>query len=578
MAVKTDMSKAYDRIEWSFLKAVFLRFGFHELWTDWVLNCVSSVNYSFLINGSLQGQVIPSRGLRQGDPLSPYLFILCTEVLSGLCKNAQVKGTLLGMRVARRSPLINHLLFADDTMFFSKTSVKSCETLMTILKRYKSASGQCINVAKSGITFSSKTPLEVKERVKKILGITNEGGIGKYLGLPEHFGRKKKDIFTGIVDKVRQRTLSWSTRFLSGAGKLVLLKAVLAAMPSYAMSCFKLPLSLCKRLQSAFTRFWWDDKPDKRKMSWVAWEKLTSLKSEGGLGFRDLATFNDSLLAKIGWNLIRKPNSLLAKVLLGKYCHSSPFIEVSTLSNASHGWRGILAGRDILRKGLGWIVGNGEDINVWNSPWLSTSTPRCPLGPPNKDSLNFKVKDLLCSQTLQWNRVEILKFLPHHEEDILSLVLSSTHRPDKLRWLPVKSGSYSTKSGYAVARGDPAQAPAEDFNWKSNIWKVNTSPKIRMFLWKATRKALPVGTALSSRGIVAETARKRCGQLEDAVHIFLSCSYAAKVWDLAPVLHKPRSEDCPSVKKLLEKARASLSLPPVGLGTAPLFPWILWFL
>ncbi|CAE6126157.1 unnamed protein product [Arabidopsis arenosa] len=229
-----------------------------------------SVSYAFLINGSPKGSVSPSRGLRQGDPHSPYLFILCTEVLSGLCKKAQLHGSLPGVRMSRRSPLMNHLLFPDDTMFFSKTSVRSCETLMRILKR-----------------------------VTQALGIEKEGGIGKYLGLPEHFGRRKKDIFTAIVDKVRQRSLSWSNRFLSEAGKNVLLKAVLSAMPSYAMSCFKLSMSLCKRLQSALTRFWWDDKPDKKKMAWVAWDKLSLAKEDGGLGFREIATFNDSLLAKI---------------------------------------------------------------------------------------------------------------------------------------------------------------------------------------------------------------------------------------------------------------------------------------
>ena len=118
MAVKTDMSKAYDRIEWGFLKAVLTRFGFHENWIAWIMTCVKTVSYSFLLNGAPQGKVIPSRGLRQGDPLSPYLFILCTEVLSDLCTKAQVNGSLPGIRVARASPLVNHLLFADDTMFF----------------------------------------------------------------------------------------------------------------------------------------------------------------------------------------------------------------------------------------------------------------------------------------------------------------------------------------------------------------------------------------------------------------------------------------------------------------------------
>lgn len=254
MAVKTDMSKAYDRIEWNFLRAVLNRFGFHETWILWLMECVSSVSYYFLINGGPQGRVIPSRGLRQGDPLSPYLFILCTEVLSGLCQQALRNGTLPGVKVARNCPPINHLLFADDTMFFSKSSSSSCAALTSILSRYESASGQSINRSKSAITFSSKTVQATKDRAKRELNITNEGGIGKYLGLPEHFGRRKRDIFASIMDKIKQRAHSWTARFLSGAGKMILLKTVLAAMPTYAMSCFKLPKSLCKQIQSVLTR------------------------------------------------------------------------------------------------------------------------------------------------------------------------------------------------------------------------------------------------------------------------------------------------------------------------------------
>lgn len=153
------------------------------------LECVSSVSYSFLINGGPQGRVKTSRGLRQGDPLSPYLFILCTEVLSGLCDKAPANGSFPGIKVARNCPPINHLLFADDTMFFGKSSPTSCATLTSILQKYESASGQCINRGKSSITFSSKTTSAAKDRVKRDLNIGSEGGIGKYLGLPEHFSR-----------------------------------------------------------------------------------------------------------------------------------------------------------------------------------------------------------------------------------------------------------------------------------------------------------------------------------------------------------------------------------------------------
>lgn len=209
------------------------------------------------------------------------------------------------------------------------------------------------------------------------LGIPKEGRVGKYLGLPEHFGRRKKDLFTLIVDRIHQKAASMSTRQLSavGGGELTMLKMVLSAMPSHSMMCFKLRKSLTKRIQSAYTRFWWDTSQEKKKMCWVSWETMALPKYAGGLGFRDIQTSNDALLAKISWRILKEPQSLLAQVLLGKYSQHTSFLDCSALANASHGWRSILAGRDLLKNGLSWAVGDGEKISVWNDPWLSSQTP-----------------------------------------------------------------------------------------------------------------------------------------------------------------------------------------------------------
>lgn len=191
MAVKTDISKAYDRLEWAFIRQVFISLGFDSTLTEWVLQCISTVSYSFLIDNEVKGEVNPQRGIRQGDPMSPYIFILCGEVLSSLSRKAQQEGLLPGVRVSNNSPRINHLLFADDTMFFTRANQKSCNSLLKILHDYETASGQKINPDKSSISFSARTPKNVQDQVKALLGISKEGGVGKYLGLPEHFGRKR---------------------------------------------------------------------------------------------------------------------------------------------------------------------------------------------------------------------------------------------------------------------------------------------------------------------------------------------------------------------------------------------------
>ncbi|XP_056850920.1 uncharacterized protein LOC130506757 [Raphanus sativus] len=577
MAVKTDMSKAYDRLEWSFLRDVMVRFGFHPTWVHWIMECVSSVSYSYLINGGAHGCVVPSRGIRQGDPLSPYLFILCSEVLSGLCSKALEQGKLCGIKVARNSPPLNHLLFADDTMFFCKSDPISCKELKNILEKYEVASGQSINCLKSAITFSAKTPIETRRRVKAELNIVGEGGIGKYLGLPEHFNRKKRDIFASIIDRIRQKSHSWTSRYLNGAGKLVLLKSILSAMPTYAMTCFKLPKSFCKQIQTVLTRFWWDDKPDHRKMSWVAWSTLTLPKRAGGLGCREIEKFNDALLAKLAWRILKFPESLLAQTLAGKYCHSTPFLSTPAPKSASHGWRGVIAGREVLRQGLGWVIGNGSDINAWSDPWLSPKTPMCPMGPPTEQNKELKVSDLLNGITKEWDLPAIRLHLPQYEEHILKLVPSEFHMKDELRWLHTRSGEYSTKTGYTYWKTNRGEE-LTDFNWNLCIWQIRTSPKLKHFLWKIKSKALPVGANLLHRGIQVEGRCKRCGLIETERHVFLQCPFARRVWDLVPVMFKPDPSIITSPEALLQTSRRIVNLPPLGLGETDLYPWIFWYL
>lgn len=307
-------------------------------------------------------------------------------------------------------------------MFFCKSNVKSVTALSSIISSYESLSGQKINTSKSAITFSAKTPPEVRTRVKAALSIDTEGEIGKYLGLPENFGRKKCDIFATIVDKIRRKALSWKSRFLSGAGKQIMLKSVLSAMPCYTMSCFKIPISLCNQIKSILTRFWWDANPEKKKLCWVAWSTLTLPKFAGGLGFRDIETLNDFLLAKIGWRLLKDPHSLLARVLLGKYAWDSSFLTCTVPSTASHGWRSIIAGRELLRKGRSWVVGNGESIRVWDDPWLSFSSPSRPIGPPSESACSLRVSDLLCPLSNLWDISRIREHIPQYEDCILRII------------------------------------------------------------------------------------------------------------------------------------------------------------
>lgn len=179
-----------------------------------------------------------SRGLRQGDTLSPYLFILCADALSSLLNSAQRDGRIKGIVLSNRGPTISHLLFADDSLFFIKANERNSKELLHIFTEYEKASGQVINLDKSAITFGHRVYQHTRNRIMHTLKIPNRGGGRKYFGLPEQFGRKKKLMLQYISEKVRSKINGWQTRFLSTAGKETLIKSVAYAMPIYAMNCF----------------------------------------------------------------------------------------------------------------------------------------------------------------------------------------------------------------------------------------------------------------------------------------------------------------------------------------------------
>ena len=275
MAVKTNITKAYDRVDWNFLEGTLRAFGFAEKWITWVMALVSTIEYSVLINGVPQGHIIPRRGLRQGDPISSYLYILCADILSHLIDVQVRRKKINGIKIGQGTPYVTHIFFADDSLFFCIANQNNCKALKEVFDIYEKCSGQKINQDKSVITFGSKVHGSKQDSLKHILGISNHGGDGKYLGLPEQFGWKKKEMFSTVVQRVKQRTSHWSTKFLSPAGKEVMIKSVAVSTPIYSMSHFKLPVATTQEIDAILMRFWWG-KNDLKGLPWVAWKKLQS--------------------------------------------------------------------------------------------------------------------------------------------------------------------------------------------------------------------------------------------------------------------------------------------------------------
>ncbi|KAF5458308.1 hypothetical protein F2P56_022343 [Juglans regia] len=165
MSLKLDMSKTYDCVEWCFLETIMVVLGFEKKFVDMVMKCVTTVSFFVLINGKPKGPIVPSRGLRQGDPISPYLFLLCTEGLTTLLRKAERNQVLKGIKVCRRAPNVNHLLFVDDSVIFCQVNVEENITIQRILNTYEKASGQKINKEKTTLVFSNNVTDAVKEEI-----------------------------------------------------------------------------------------------------------------------------------------------------------------------------------------------------------------------------------------------------------------------------------------------------------------------------------------------------------------------------------------------------------------------------
>lgn len=148
--------------------------------------------------------------------------------------------------------------------------------------------------------FSSNVSASIRSEIERVLGVGTANSMERYLGLPCMVGRNKKHAFTGIRDKIRSRIIAWSTRLLLVGGREVFIKSVLQAIPTFAMMCFLLPRSFCNEIEGILAKFWWQRGADKRGIHWCCWARLSQLKEDSGMGFRDLAKFNVALLAKQG--------------------------------------------------------------------------------------------------------------------------------------------------------------------------------------------------------------------------------------------------------------------------------------
>jgi hypothetical protein len=209
-----------------------------------------------------------------------------------------------------------------------------------------------------------------QQAIKGILRYETDSFEEIYLGLPVPEGCMKKGEFQSYKEKYRKRASDWMEKYSSSGAKEVLIKAVLQSIPTYAMGVFKFPAGVTDDLAKVIRDFWWGDEHDRRGIHWISWDKVTRPKSQGGVGFRDLRVFNQALLARQAWRLIKLPDSLCARLLKAKYYPTGHLLDMAFIQNTSASWQGVMHGLELLKQGAIWRIGSGRSVKLWRDNWL----------------------------------------------------------------------------------------------------------------------------------------------------------------------------------------------------------------
>nr|XP_027096084.1 uncharacterized protein LOC113715980 [Coffea arabica] len=517
LMLKLDMEKAYDRVEWSFLIFMLRRFGFQEWGVDLLFRTLSNNWFSLLINGSSAGYFKSSRGVRQGDPLSPALFLLVAEFLGWgmhhlFCQDESRFYVSPGLRVP-------YLAFADDTLVFTRCSEGGLTSLKTFFDSYQAFSGQKINAHKSCFILSTRASSTHGSMVASTLHFQQQFLPFTYLGAPVFKGRTTCVLFDPLVAKVQARLSHWSSRLLSSGGKLVLLRHVLTSMPMYLLQVMDPPRAVLLRLGKLCNAFLWDKPAGTRGIHWTSWETICFPVAEGGLGFRSFADMCSAFACKLWWRL-RKNESLWASFMHAKYVRGKHPIQV-TVARPSPTWRRLEGIRRVAENHIRWCVGRGF-VDLWYDRWLF-EVPLADLvsipDPPHMLLAEF-FDDRGCNveKLQQWVPAQLV----HQIQDIQLF----PEQQDRMVWVGSPTGEFATKAAWEVSRLKHNASMLDGF-----VWTRIVPLKISFFAWKVLRNLIPLETVLQRRGVPLASRCPCCLlEQESLVHLFVKGPVAREVW------------------------------------------------
>jgi hypothetical protein len=342
--LKLDLSKDFDKLSWKYMKALLSDFGFNKDWVSWIMNLISSTFFSILVNGVPSQPFSPSRGIRQGNPLSPFLFVIMAQGLGCYIKDSIQNGSLQGLPIHGLKMISSHNQFVNETLLMNTPTVQEEIKLSSILSDFSEASGTTFNLAKSQLFFFN-TPVEIQQQLSQILNTPVCTLPSHYMGLPLFDSAARNISWDSLLLSITNRLSNWTFRSLNLPAMIVLLNLVLQAIPTYLFLALASLQSIINKIRNLQRNFLWYEYNLNKKWALVSWEKVSKPKSSGGLGLRDPGKLNSTMGVGIWWRWLKTRVEIWEKLWKCKYSPNMHQIQLIIMHEQIQG------------------------SNIWNAAW-----------------------------------------------------------------------------------------------------------------------------------------------------------------------------------------------------------------
>ncbi|XP_033128797.1 uncharacterized protein LOC117129330 [Brassica rapa] len=468
ITLKVDIAKAFDTVNWRFIFNCLQGMGLPQTLIQWIQVCISTPSFMIGFNGTVQGYFKSNRGLRQGDPLSPYLFVIAMNCLSLMLDKAAEEGKF-GYHHACKDTKLTHLCFADDLLIFCDGSLQSVKNVLEVLEAFKQASGLTVSITKTCFFTSGVHQAEI-DHIEEECGLSRGMLPVRYLGVPLCTRKLSLANCDPLIQQVKNKINSWTAKTLSFAGRLLLINTVIAGIANFWCSTFTIPKKCIEIINSLCGAYLWKGSSEGSHSARVSWETVTLSKDEGGLGIRNLVWWNKACSVKLLWLLFFRAGSIwvawfIQNVLSGDLSNLWTLREKQTHSSST---KKILRVRDYVYNWIKIVPGSGKNCRFWSDNWSPYGNLRQYFGLAPTTSLGIRASATLHDlfQQGRWllpqPRSEAQLNLHIH---LSTITLSEVN--DEYTWSPLGSplSTFSTGQVYNEIRPHQQKVP-----WHASIW------------------------------------------------------------------------------------------------------------